>query len=356
MPATPTQPLTDAATVAARWLTEHGDAVAAAVAAALTGAAGAARTGCENTTADLIQHLARAVESDSTALIADHVRWARLIQDQRELSLPGMAAVLAQIDAALARELPPAALAAVRVHLDAARSDADVESAEPGSFLGDDAALAPLARGYLDALLAGDRHRASRLVLDAVESGTEIRSIYLDVFQRCQWEIGRLWQLNRVSVAQEHFCTAATQLVMSQLYDRIFSTDKLGRTLVAACATHDLHELGIRMVSDFFEMEGWDTYYLGADTPVADIVGECIDRRADVLAVSLTIGAQLDQVRAVIDAVRAESRCAATRILVGGYPFALDPDLWRKIGADATAGDALGAVAVANRLLDGGAR
>ena len=139
---------------------------------------------------------------------------------------------------------------------------------------------------------------------------------------------------------------------MSQLYDRIFSTDKRGLSLVATCATNDLHELGIRMVSDFFEMEGWDTFYLGANTPVRAIVREVVERKADVLAVSVTITTHLNHLRDVIAAVRAEPRCGDTRILVGGYPFALDPELWKKLGADGSANDALSAVAVAHQLVD----
>jgi methanogenic corrinoid protein MtbC1 len=38
-------------------------------------------------------------------------------------------------------------------------------------------------------------------------------------------------------------------------------------------------------------------------------------------------------------------------ILVGGYPFNVAPGLWKKIGADACAGDAQEAVEVATRLL-----
>lgn len=52
--------------------------------------------------------------------------------------------------------------------------------------------LRDLARAYLDALLKGDRHEASRLILNAVEGGTPVKDIYLRVFQPVQWELGRL--------------------------------------------------------------------------------------------------------------------------------------------------------------------
>jgi methanogenic corrinoid protein MtbC1 len=38
-------------------------------------------------------------------------------------------------------------------------------------------------------------------------------------------------------------------------------------------------------------------------------------------------------------------------VLVGGYPFNISSNLWRKVGADATASDALEAVKIGEQLL-----
>ena len=45
------------------------------------------------------------------------------------------------------------------------------------SFLAPDAPLAVLTRGYLTALLDGDEHQASTLILDAVATGVPITDI-----------------------------------------------------------------------------------------------------------------------------------------------------------------------------------
>ena len=134
------------------------------------------------------------------------------------------------------------------------------------TYLNVESELGDLGQRYLGLLLAGNRHEASQLVTEAVKDGAPIKTVYIEVFQNSQYEIGRLWQLNEISVAQEHFCTAATQLIISQLYPYLFSHNKTGHRLVVACTGGDLHELGVRMVADFFEMEGWDTFYLGANT------------------------------------------------------------------------------------------
>ena len=75
-----------------------------------------------------------------------------------------------------------------------------------------------------------------------MDAGADVRDIYLWVFQRCLHEVGRLWQTNRISVAQEHFCTASTQMVMSLLYPKVFSSERKGLRMVAACVGGDLHE------------------------------------------------------------------------------------------------------------------
>lgn len=237
---------------------------------------------------------------------------------------------------------------------DAALQALPSPSANAPSYLIQSAPLAALTRDYLTALLDGDRRQASTLVLDAVATGVPVKDIYLHVFQRAQYEVGRLWQIQDISVAQEHYCTAATQLIMSQLYPHIFAAASMSGTLVATCVSGDLHEIGVRMVADFFEMEGWNTYYLGANTPDADVVAAVIERQADVLAISATIATHVRAVSTLIESVRANEQCRAVRILVGGYPFAVAPGLWRKIGADGSAGDAQAAIVLANQLRGSG--
>jgi methanogenic corrinoid protein MtbC1 len=152
-------------------------------------------------------------------------------------------------------------------------------------------------------------------------------------------------------VAQEHYCTAATQLIMSQLYPHIFAGERNGRRLVAACVGEELHELGIRMVADFFEMEGWDTYYLGANAPTASILDSLDEYDADLLALSTTILSHVAQIREIIEQVHHRERGNGVKILVGGYPFNVSPELWRKVGADGYAVDAQEAIQAANELV-----
>lgn len=114
---------------------------------------------------------------------------------------------------------------------------------------------------------------------------------------------------------------------MAQLLAQAGAAAPCGRTLVVACVSGESHEVGARMVGDFFEMAGWDAYFCGANTPTQDIVQSVVERRADVLAVATTMGCHLHLTLELIDSVRADPRCAGLRILVGGLPSNVDPSL-----------------------------
>lgn len=196
--------------------------------------------------------------------------------------------------------------------------------------------LIPDASAYLQFLLQGNRKEAQSLVFELLNKGMPVKDIYLLIFQASQYEVGRLWERNLITVAQEHFCTATTQLIMSQLYPFIVSDKPVGKNVVATCIGDELHELGIRIVSDFLEMEGWQTYYLGANAPASAILSAIDQNKAQVLALSVTLSPHLKQARGLIEKIKAGTKWPV-KIIVGGYPFLQDKELWKKIGADAWA-------------------
>jgi len=298
-----------------------------------------------------LAYLAQGLAAGSRGLFEDYVAWVKVMLAQRGVLSADLAFHLECTAYVLRECLPKEAGSVAAEYVESAlRAMPDMPEVLP-TFLHPDEPLAPLAYQYLQALLRGERHVGSRLIMDEVAGGTSVKHIYMHVFQPVQYEIGRLWQENRISVAHEHYCTAATQLVMSQLYPMIFSGEKKDRVLVATCVSGDLHEIGVRMVTDFFEMDGWNTYFLGANMPHADVIRAVVERKAAVLAISATIAYNLGAVEALIGAVRASPDCGAVKILVGGYPFNQNIDLWKSVGADGTAPTAREAIALADLLV-----
>ena len=136
-----------------------------------------------------------------------------------------------------------------------------------------------LASTYLLALLEGDRRSASRTILDAVDSPENVQNIYLRVLLPAQAELGRMWMAGEINVAEEHFASHTTKIVMGQLLSRAEFQPHNGKTVLAAAVAGNRHDIGLQAVADFFDMAGWRTIQLGADVPITDLAlaTECFD-------------------------------------------------------------------------------
>jgi MerR family transcriptional regulator, light-induced transcriptional regulator len=197
---------------------------------------------------------------------------------------------------------------------------------------------------YLAALREGDRRLAFLAIDRARAEGVDLATLYLEVFQPALREVGRLWQDNEISVADEHLATAITQAAMARAFERAFTwSDDGSHSLVAACADTERHEVGLRMICDLLEMQGWDTTYLGATVPVESLVTMIERRQPDAVALSVALTPHVPRLRLVVEEIRSLIE-EPPIILVGGRPFLDDPSLATRIGADFTAPDAVQAV------------
>lgn len=110
---------------------------------------------------------------------------------------------------------------------------------------------------YLSLMMDSNTKSALNRIDSALKAGIPIEDIYVDILQESMVEVGNLWHKGVITVDKEHYCTTTTQMAMSQFYPIIFSQPQNGYKLVACCVGSELHEMGIRMVSDLFELNGW---------------------------------------------------------------------------------------------------
>lgn len=295
--------------------------------------------------------LTEAILMEDEEIFCDYVEWVKLLF--REIGLPArmMTETLRFTKEVLHEYIPREHHTLINRYIDAGIARLDEPVQEIKSYINPDTRMGKLAKDFNQTLLEGNKNEASRLIMDEVAKGTSIKEIYLQVFQVSQLEVGRLWLMNKINVAKEHYVSAATQMIMSQLYPQIFSTDRKGLCFVGACVGGELHEIGIRMVGDFFEMEGWDTYYLGANTPANTITEAIEEYNADIVGLSIAMPYHQSVVKNVINEIRQNLGSRKTKILIGGNGLNQKPDIWRSLGADGYAPDAEKAVELANKLI-----
>jgi methanogenic corrinoid protein MtbC1 len=203
---------------------------------------------------------------------------------------------------------------------------------------------------FLDALVRGDRRTADQLVDRSLDRGDDLQTLYLEVLQPAMREIGRLWQENQLTVAEEHLATAITQAAMGRAFERVYRwRDQRTPTMIAACVDDERHQMGLRMLCDLLELEGWETTYLGASVPIEALVDMIEKRKPDVVGLSATIAPHLPRLRAAIAAIRESRVSPMPFIIAGGRAIAGDEALAQRMGADITASDASDAVQTLQR-------
>ncbi|AWB43977.1 cobalamin-binding protein [Paenibacillus sp. CAA11] len=298
-----------------------------------------------------LRYLAESVLMNSPALFLHYISWLKILLKGYKVSDEDLSLNLRIMHDVLKKHFYHSDKSLILHHLEIGMSQLEAVEDLPTYLLEDNPLLAE-AHAYLQALLNGDRNRAWEKIEKLVKDEVPVQSIYMFIFQPTQYEIGRLWQLGTINVAQEHFCTAVTQSIVSRLYP-YWIQGKAGKkySMVAACVGNELHEIGLRMLTDFFEMEGWNTYYLGANVPSRSLVQTIGQQKAGLVAISATMTYHVHLVRDLIAEIRRDPACQNVKIIVGGLPFNIDPSLWMEVGADGYAPNAEEALETANRLV-----
>ncbi len=177
-----------------------------------------------------------------------------------------------------------------------------------------------LLQQYLDAILAGNRKASLNIIMDAYQGGYQIPDIYTDIFQEALYEIGRQWESNCITVADEHLGTAITQFVMSNLYQHLQIPDQqIGKAVITG-VQGELHQIGANMVADLLEADGWDVKFLGTNIPPEGVLESVRQHGASLFGISSTMYFNIPKVIHLVEAVRREFG-SSVQIMVGGGAF-----------------------------------
>lgn len=173
---------------------------------------------------------------------------------------------------------------------------------------------------YLCALIAGDYASCAATVQQLLNQNVDFKSLYVQVFERSLYEVGRRWERNEISVATEHLATSITENLLTLGYPRLFGRAHKPLSAVVSCVANEFHQLGGQMVADTLELNGWHGYFLGPNVPLGDLLSFLEDKQPDILVLSISVFFNMPALTAALEAISA--RFPALRIFAGGQAFA----------------------------------
>jgi MerR family transcriptional regulator, light-induced transcriptional regulator len=344
-------------TLASQWLLENLPALSAAVVERTFASdpklekkyGNSGRSKCEEDAMYHLHFLSSALAVDSEKVFVDYVGWAKIVLHSRGIPVADLANTLDAMRYVLRRQAPKR-LALAGKYVEAASAALPMLPEHAPTLIDSSMRHGKLANSYLNSLLVFKRDEAVASLVRELDAGLTFQDLFQYVLSPVQKEVGRLWQEKRITVVQEHYCTAATDMLLLS-YRRKFLGTRRNVTAVAVCADGEEHCLGIKMFSDILESDGWRTSYIGPKCPNADVLDYLQKNRTDLIAVSVTTPLNLVNAKRLIAAIKALPSSHVPAVLVGGSVLNSEPDLWKRMGADGWGATVLEGLDVANRLV-----
>lgn len=294
-----------------------------------------------------VLHLAASLEMDDPSLFAQTLAWTRQAFESREVAPELVRESIESLRTALVADLPDGAAELAVDFIDRSLADLDAQGDARGRLSASDP-MGKLALMFIEAALAGKRWDAVQMILDAVEDGLPVTDAYERVLLPAQVEVGTLWHLHQMSIPEEHVVTETTRSAMLALAMKFRGNDDKPKGIVLVGGVEgDRHDVAVRAVADLFDIAGFRSVCLGGDVPVRDIAEAVTCFEPDVLVLSATMVTHLGMLKESVYAARNAAR-KPMRIFVGGAPFSDSPDLYKKVGADASAGTPSEAIRIAS--------
>lgn len=176
-----------------------------------------------------------------------------------------------------------------------------------------------LYQNYLTSLLAGRRKECREIIEGLMETDMMIIEFYEGLFRRSMYRVGELWENNIITVANEHLATSITDSLLNLVYPSVFEEEPKGRKAVISCSANEYHQIGGKMVADILQLNGWDSMFLGANTPSNDLLKFIQENKPDLVGLSLSILSNIDHLKGMIEMIRTDF--PNLDIMIGGQAF-----------------------------------
>lgn len=168
---------------------------------------------------------------------------------------------------------------------------------------------------------SGNMSGAYQLVKEMYDIGATFEDIYLKIFEYSLNKLGVLWELGLINVAKEHQFSASVEMIMAQLFLQIPKQKNLNKKAICFGINGEKHIIGIKMVSNYLEFRGIESYFIGSDIPYEDLVNYISDIDPNTLFISVTLSENDRQLEEFLNKVCNDDRLSGINIVLGGKMF-----------------------------------
>ena len=189
------------------------------------------------------------------------------------------------------------------------------------------------------------------LILLTQKHGFE--TVIRTVLEPCLEKTGEMWSTGSISLAQSYIAGKITEdFLDSAVNQGVYSRENENRSiLILGNIEDDFHVLGRRMVASFARLHGWEIVDLGSDVQPRAFVDQAVEVGSPLIAVSAMMMATALNISGIREELEKRNLSGLIKLAVGGAIFRIRPELVEEVGGDGTAGSAMEAPALFDRLI-----
>lgn len=206
---------------------------------------------------------------------------------------------------------------------------------------------------FADMAVVGEASGLIDFVDRKLAAGRSVESLYIDLLAPAARLLGENWEDDRRDFVEVTMGLWRIQEVLRDLGQRCPAPLLPGqgqRRALFASIPGDQHSLGTLMIAECFRRAGWDS-----DVFIEPVMSELNAKAAhdgyDLIGLTVSCDCSSAALAGIVTAIRAVSMNSEVRIMVGGRVINERPEMLAACKADGSAGNAMDALALADRLV-----
>ena len=210
------------------------------------------------------------------------------------------------------------------------------------------------ARELARIAVAGDAKAVIDQINKLVLGGEQLETVLTNVMAGAARRMGRQWESDELDFVQVTIGVSNLQQAFRNLlieHPTAFANgSSTGHSALFISAAEEQHTFGILILEETFRCRGWNVRS-SIEFDFTQLVEVATHEPIDLVGFSLSCESRLDQLADQMNTLRSASLSPDLVIIVGGNVFLDNPGLWKRIGADGSAPDAIEALLVGEKLV-----
>lgn len=170
-----------------------------------------------------------------------------------------------------------------------------------------------LKKQVINALKNGEVEKVLRIA-KIYEKETSLAEFYDDILKQVLYEIGYLWEQNKLDVATEHVCSNTTNQIIYEI-NRSHTKNNKKSDILLCTPDGEIHNIACNIIGSILLQKGYKVHNISPSVPTEYIIKYIKETNPSLIMISVTLKDNIESSKRLIKKINAEFDLP---ILLGG--------------------------------------